>query len=447
MTFRTPRCCVALLVCAVVTAPASAADRPPANQALLLVRLPADAQLTIGVSSTEQRGAERLFISPALPDKRQYAYQLTAIWNVGAQRKTLIREVVVRAGQQSVADFLMPETAQRGSDALTLAADTPMAPVATKPAVSAKNVDSAPAPSKLRARSFLFTYGATVTGLEAGQTARVWLPVPSANEDQDVAIESKELPATGKINRDAQYGNQILYVEGKAGADGTIPVKVVYRVTRREVQGTANPSKEGADQIARFLQADAKVPVGGKAMTLIQGKRLPKDSLAAAHELYDVVNKHMRYSKDGAGWGQGDSDWACDSKYGNCSDFHSLFISLARAEKIPAKFEIGFPLPEKRGQGEIPGYHCWAKFFLEGKGWIPVDISEANKNPKLTDYYFGNLNEDRVAFSTGRDLELAPKQEGDKLNFFIYPYVEVGGKPYPAEKIQKKFAFQDVSAK
>src|SRR5947207_2846041 len=83
--------------------------------------------------------------------------------------------------------------------------------------------------------------------------------------------------------------------------------------------------------------------------------------------------------------GQGDSVWACESKYGNCTDFHSLFISLARSQKIPAQFEIGFPIPEKRSadeMSEVPGYHCWAKFRPQGKGWIPVDISEASKNPK-----------------------------------------------------------------
>ena len=82
-------------------------------------------------------------------------------------------------------------------------------------------------------------------------------------------------------------------------------------------------------------------------------------------------------------------------------------------------------------------------FHPEGKGWIPVDISEANKNPKMKDYYFGNLTADRVAFTTGRDLELSPKQDGEPLNFFIFPYVEVGGKAYPQDKILGKFSYQD----
>src|SRR5439155_13718790 len=130
------------------------------------------------------------------------------------------------------------------------------------------------------------------------------------------------------------------------------------------------------------------------------------------------------------------------SGYGNCSDFHSLFISLARSQKIPAKFEIGFPLPARHGAGDIPGYHCWAKFRPEGKGWVPVDISEANKDPKMRDYYFGNLTPDRVAFSTGRDLGLVPRQAGGPLNFFVYPYVEVGGKPYP--QVEPHFSFRDL---
>src|SRR5262249_1796265 len=45
-----------------------------------------------------------------------------------------------------------------------------------------------------RTREFLFTYGATVTGLRPGQTARVWVPVPPSNEDQRVRRVPHEQP-------------------------------------------------------------------------------------------------------------------------------------------------------------------------------------------------------------------------------------------------------------
>jgi transglutaminase-like putative cysteine protease len=294
-----------------------------------------------------------------------------------------------------------------------------------------------------KSRSFLFTYATTVTELPAGKVARIWLPVPPSNGEQDAQIVSKQLPAEGKISREPKFGNQILYIEAKAGADGKIPVAVTYRLTRREVGTT--PTKE-SEQLAMYLEPDAKVPTSGKPLELIKDKKLPKDPVAAAHVLYDVVNNHMRYSKEGTGWGRGDAVWACESGFGNCSDFHSLFISLARSQNIPAKFEIGFPLPPQRGSGEIAGYHCWAKFHPQGDGWVPVDISEANKNPKMKDYYFGNLTEDRLTFSTGRDIDLAPKQDGRPLNFFVYPYVEVDSKPYGDDKVLKKFTYKDVPA-
>ena len=39
-----------------------------------------------------------------------------------------------------------------------------------------------------------------------------------------------------------------------------------------------------------------------------------------------------------------------------------------------------------------------------------------------------------------------PKQAGPPLNFFVYPYVEVDGKPYPADKVRKQFSYADAAA-
>jgi transglutaminase-like putative cysteine protease len=309
-------------------------------------------------------------------------------------------------------------------------------------ALTARGDDKTPASAKTR--SFRITYAATVTDLSPGKVARIWLPVPPSNREQDVELVAKHLPAEGRIKREPKFGNDILYLEAQADADGKLPLSLTYRVTRREVHGKPKTPAKHEEPLDLFLQADANVPISGKPLELIKDKKLPEDQVAAARVLYDVVNGHMRYSKEGTGWGRGDSVWACTSGYGNCSDFHSLFISLARAKKIPAKFEIGFPLLEKHGSGEISTYHCWARFRPAGGDWVPVDISEANKNPRLKDYYFGNLSENRVSFSTGRDLELVPRQAGKPLNFFIYPYVEVDGKPYPADKIQPNVSFQDL---
>jgi transglutaminase-like putative cysteine protease len=293
-----------------------------------------------------------------------------------------------------------------------------------------------------KSRTFALTYAGEITDLKPGEPVRVWAPVPPSNGDQQVRLVRQVLPEKGQIAREPVYGNDILHFEAKADATGKVSFELVYAVARREVRG-GSESPPDAAAVARFLKPDTLVPVDGKPLELIRGKEIPRDVMDAARVLYDTVNGHMRYSKEGSGWGRGDSAWACDSRRGNCSDFHSLFLSLARSRQIPAKFEIGFPLPDKHGSGEIAGYHCWAKFLAPGKGWVPIDISEANKNPALRDYYFGNLNENRVCLSTGRDLQLVPKQDGPPLNFFVFPYAEVGGKPYPQERIRTRISFAD----
>jgi transglutaminase-like putative cysteine protease len=311
--------------------------------------------------------------------------------------------------------------------------------VAAAPTATA---DTATEPPK--SRCFNFTYAGAVKGLQPGRRVRLWLPVPPDNDDQHVERVARQLPANPDYAVESKAGNRILFLESGAPADGRLPFSVTYRVIRKEVVEKPSPRSE---DIAPYLRPDALVPIGGKpANTLLALHRPLKDQLAEGHWLYDLVDSRMQYRKDRPGWGRGDAAWACDSRFGNCTDFHSLFMSLARTEGIPVKFEIGFPIPPKPGGGEVKGYHCWAKFKPAGHGWVPVDISEANKDPTKRDYYFGHLCENRVSFSTGRDLVLVPKQDGPPLNFFIYPYAEVGGKSVPQEQIEHACRFEDVSA-
>ena len=299
-----------------------------------------------------------------------------------------------------------------------------------------------------KSRTFLFTYAGAVNDLKPGQEVSIWLPVPPKTLEQEVEVVARKLPANGSVHGEKQYGNMALFFKAKADPSGAVPFEIVYRVTRREVATDyrANVTLETrpTDKVSRFLEADHLVPVGGKPLELLKDIALPEgNQFAAAKIFYDVVDDHMKYSKVGSGWGRGDAVWACDSKFGNCTDFHSLFISMARGNKIPSKFEMGFSIPPQRGAGAIGGYHCWAWFMPQGKGWVPVDISEANRFPGMKEYYFGNLTEDRIQFSTGRDIDLEPRQQGPPLNFFIYPYVEVAGQPYPQEKIIRSFAYRD----
>ena len=116
-----------------------------------------------------------------------------------------------------------------------------------------------------------------------------------------------------------------------------------------------------------------------------------------------------------------------------------------RASGIPVVFEMGFPLQPSKDlpQGKKGGYHCWAKFYLPGKGWVPVDISEADKASHKKDYYFGSIDENRVRFSRGRDILLEPNQKGERLNYFgPDPYLEIDG--VSSGKFERWISYKDI---
>ena len=305
------------------------------------------------------------------------------------------------------------------------------------------------AAAKTSSREFQLDYGATISGLPADAKVRVWFPIARSGQSQKVSVVSTQLPGLSKLETgaDKEFGNQIGYFEF-TGAGDSAAFNLKYNVTREESKTSAKKMKFSDKEKELFLQANRLVPTTGKPVELLKDKKLAEDRLEAGRQLYDLVNEHMKYDKSVAGYGKGDVIRACDIGTGNCTDFHSLFISLARNQKIPSRFEIGFPLPAvdpaaPKAGGEIKGYHCWAWFYSPEHAWVPVDISEADKNPKMRDYFFGNLTADRVAFSTGRDIELVPKAASEPLNYFIYPHVEVNGKVWPREKVKNKFGYQN----
>jgi transglutaminase-like putative cysteine protease len=246
----------------------------------------------------------------------------------------------------------------------------------------------------------------------------------------------------------AEYGNQMAHVDVQNPGTGAITFTMEFTIRRDEHLNNAftdvsSTTKKDPPNLERWLKPDHLVPLDQRIRELSAEVTAGKTTdIAKARAIYDYVLANMKYDKSGTGWGNGDIYWACDAKRGNCTDFHSLFIGLARSAGIPAKFEIGFSVPPSVPSGEIGGYHCWAEFYLKGLGWVPIDASEAWKDPARREYFFGAHDANRVQFSIGRDLTLAPPQAGPPLNYFIYPYVEVDGKAF--SPVTKRFSFREV---
>jgi len=295
-------------------------------------------------------------------------------------------------------------------------------------------------------RTFGFTYELRGGEFPEGEPVDIYIPMPAEHGGQFIMQQSLQasLPATTGV--ETTYQNGYYHIHRPANVTAPIEVSLAWTVSRDVVtSGRVEALSEA--ELELYLAPNALVPVGHEILQPILAEihqmRTDDTPAATARAIYDWVVDNVEYKKIGQGWGNGDTFWACNERYGNCTDFHALFISLARTEGIPARFEIGFPIPQDRAAGEVSGYHCWVQFYLPEQGWVPIDASEAAKHPDKRELFYGTQPADRIHFTTGRDLVLSAGSASRPLNYFIYPYVEVGGKPWQAG-VQTRFAYTDV---
>ena len=304
-------------------------------------------------------------------------------------------------------------------------------------------------------RSLEMTTVTHVPAMPAGShELRIWIPVPYAGTDASQKVSQLKVvsPVAYGVEREPVFGDRYAYVVVRPPqAQKPFDIRISFHVERFEHRVSLTPSRSAPSaphmELARYLRPDKMIPLDGQIGELsaeyTKGARGPIDK---ARKIYAYILETMHYDHAGTGWGHGDAVWACNSKHGNCTDFHSLFIGMARAAGVPARFQIGLALPDNAHSGAIASYHCWAEFYAEGIGWVPIDAAKASQDPSKAQYFFGAIDTDRVMFSMGRDIRLVPPQKGEPLNYFVYPYAELDGKPYDAITHDASFRDDSTSA-
>lgn len=299
-----------------------------------------------------------------------------------------------------------------------------------------------------------FTYKTSVPSIPSGtKQVRLWLPIPSDGPYQTVSNVKVASPSSHRITTESKFGNRMVFVEAQ-NPGSSLDVSVSFDVERKEATPLAGGGgHDGDDDLSGYLKPDALVPIGGRYAEIARGvvgnKATTLDKMRAIYE-HTVANMQYDYKKESPKLGMGDVAFVCDYKKGNCSDLHSYVISLARSVGVPSYLEFGFPVCGIPVPGAVPakgtvgGYHCWAWFHDDEKGWLPLDASDGRRwldsnRPDVKAKLVGSLVLERsaVALSKGRDIVLEPPQKAEALNNFIYPYAEADGSSVEAKWVME----------
>ena len=319
-------------------------------------------------------------------------------------------------------------------------------------------------------RQFEFSY--QIDLIQTDDKVELWFPVPQSNE----ALNHGDLNCE-KLS-ESTHGNHYYYCSSENGLENDITLTYTCHVKRSEHgavnysnlltynydKGTNNITVPEGDIFEDIINENNLISTDMRSVYdyVLNGMHYGKPTNDEGNPNYKYVNgginkntgeewlpKDITYGrlkvsqdqlvekqnkKESYAYGNGNATYACDIGVGNCTDYHSYFMSLSRTMGVPARFHMGFSIPSGVS-GSIGGYHCWGDYYIDGEGWYPIDISEADKAPKKADYFFGKVNSNRVEFSTGRDLELHNYTK--HVNFFIYPLVE-------GTTLSKSFSYQNI---
>ena len=279
-----------------------------------------------------------------------------------------------------------------------------------------------------------------------GQKVRLWLPYPVSDADQQITdVRYQGDYDEAGVYTDRIFGNPMLYARWSPDAENRV-LTFSFRVTREEVRVKDLSQPETAWDPRNFaadLGPTRLGPTGGAvgklAATVTAGRTTV---LGKARAIYDWIIENMYRDPETRGCGKGDVCTLLARPGGKCADISSVFVALARAARVPAREVFGLRLGRK-AVVDITGWqHCWAEFYLPGTGWVPVDPADVRKmmlaqkldledarTREYRRYFWGGIDPYRVKLAEGRDLVLGPPQQGQPLNYLMYPYAEVGGKP------------------
>lgn len=291
------------------------------------------------------------------------------------------------------------------------------------------------------------TYDFAIKGAETGSSTRLWTPYPMSDKDQDISnvVITGNFEHSG-IYRDAKSGAVYLYADwSKSPAVPTLSMS--FHVNSHFSKGGALKSA-GNDipaDIQPYLATSIDIPCDNADIKKLAAEAVgdKKDILSKARAVYDWTIKNTFRDPDvkGCGLGKPLATLTEAKGGGKCADISSVFVAVARAAGVPARDVFGLRSSGK--SGEITGdFHCWAEFYLPGKGWVtadPADVRKAMLVEKLdindaaakekTDFFWNGDALFRIVLSRAdRGITFTPAQQDGPLSYFMYPYAEVNGK-------------------
>jgi transglutaminase-like putative cysteine protease len=258
-------------------------------------------------------------------------------------------------------------------------------------------------------RSYTLSYAVDIKVEESSppNSLYLWFPLPSQSASQRKAqfLSRNAEPFVENYRGTSLYQ----FIDLPSGSRRSITLSFVTDVYAVETSVKAQEIKTSGDSLVRavYTLPSALVPsdsslIRDKAAAITGRERNP---YAKARLIYDwlIAQGGIQPAALDGGALEALEEGKADSYRASL-----LYCALARAAGVPAIPVSGVLVNRLQETSR----HYWAEFWIDGFGWIPLDPAlgagaapgNFNLRPDHGAYYFGNLDNQRIAFSRGEVL-------------------------------------------
>lgn len=247
-----------------------------------------------------------------------------------------------------------------------------------------------------------------------GQVIRCWMPFPReghARQKNINLLKSDPEKAIGAPESDLQHS---VYLEKKAVKDQQTVFQIEFEVETAAQYFDLDPEKiklydtqstvykENTKE--RLPQIVFTPQIKQLATRILEGETNP---LLKVQKIYNWINDSVRWASaleystipDIPGY-------VMKTHHGDCGMQTLLFMTLARSQGIPVKWQSGWMLHPH----EV-NLHDWCEVYYEGVGWVPLDQSfrlQSSSDEKIKNFYRSGIDSYRLIVNDDYSRELSP---------------------------------------
>ena len=262
-----------------------------------------------------------------------------------------------------------------------------------------------------------YTVKAKPNAVPDGQIIRCWMPFPREGNVRQKNIKLlKSDPEAAAIAPENDMQRSV-YLEKKAVKDQPTVFQIEF-----EVETSAQYFDLNQDQIKPYNTESAVYKENTKErlpqiVFTPQIKQLANrilgdetNTLLKVQKIYNWINDSVRWASALEYSTMSDiSGYVMKTHHGDCGMQTLLFMTLARLQGIPVKWQSGWMLHPR----EV-NLHDWCEVYYEGIGWVPLDQSfglQDSPDSKIHNFYRSGIDSYRLIVNDDYSRKLVPEKK------------------------------------